>query len=175
MLLLAGKGGEMTRKDSKRILVRRITVDEKLADDIIRLAVCPLIAKAATFTDKQRDWGFEKNYIFTKDTFQDVLRKWGVLKPDMKKVSWYGLEEGQVYLLGNFRIEEIRIKYKLKKQYKQKDKVLKKFIVDRKKFNFVRIDEWVDEIMKRLYFSTLKQRKPVRVKPDKGGFNANAD
>jgi hypothetical protein len=141
------------------VKVRRITVDSRFTDSMVRLEICPLITRLKYFTDKQEDWGYEKSYILMRENFKDILQRWGLPKAKIKKLSWHDFKEGRVFLLGTFRIKEIKIKVRNKENKNHpKTKIIKRFVVDTKEYNFERIDEWVHEIMRKLYFSTLSRR-----------------
>jgi hypothetical protein len=82
-----------------RVVVRRITVDERLADDLIRLVVCRLRDGIEAFFDRRGDWGLERE-SFARP--KDYARKLGV-SPDGAP-PWETLEEGQLFLAGEFEI-----------------------------------------------------------------------
>jgi hypothetical protein len=82
---------------SARPDVRRVTIDEKLADDLIRAAICRLADGVEVFYDRQGDWGRERGAWFRPG---DYARKMG-LDPEQAP-AWGSLKEGQVFLVGEF-------------------------------------------------------------------------
>ena len=51
----------MKEKQTKNnSLVRRITVDEKLFNDLIRLLISPLVNGISEFYNREEDWGQEE-------------------------------------------------------------------------------------------------------------------
>lgn len=143
------------------IKVFRITVDEKLSDDYIRLMICPLIknikdfadkeTKKTVITDRRRNWDQEEEMYITSENYKDILKMLGLNKKHVEQISWGSLNEGQVYLLGNFRIEEIK--------RENTKRTMKRFILDTHKVSFEQIDEYVNDTIRRLYFSTLRGRR----------------
>jgi hypothetical protein len=79
--------------------VRRITVDERLAEDLIRLGVCPLADGVEFFFDRSADWGEEAEEYVGPDDYADVL---GLSSAEGR--PWETLSEGQVFLSGEFAV-----------------------------------------------------------------------
>ena len=77
--------------------VWRITVDEKLADDLIRVLRCRLAEGVSEFWDRTDEWGREYALLITPG---DYAQKLGI--PSEEELPWSALEEGQVFLLGEF-------------------------------------------------------------------------
>ncbi len=73
--------------------VRRITIDEVLAPDLIRFEVCLLRANAETFFDDAKDWELRSEELVHRRFYKKTL---GLTKP------WKELAEGQVFLIGAF-------------------------------------------------------------------------
>lgn len=82
-----------------RPVVRRITVDERLTDDLVRLAVSRLEEGIEIFYDRQDDWGLERESWARP---KDYIQKLGV-SPE-KAPSWDSLQEGQLFLVGEFEV-----------------------------------------------------------------------
>jgi hypothetical protein len=78
-------------------VVRRITIDERLADDLIRVAICPLKNGVNAFLDREGDWGAERQSFIRP---KDYVRKLGI--PDPGDWPWESLSEGMVFLSGAF-------------------------------------------------------------------------
>ncbi|MHC4250737.1 MAG: hypothetical protein ACYS9X_16540 [Planctomycetota bacterium] len=112
-------------------VVRRITVDERLDETLIRFVIAPLAGGVEKITDSLEDWGPEEEELVTPKTF---LRCLGVKKdPDLLRLAhgeivgesgssesratptgkkkpaaeqmWRALAEGQVFIVGRFRLE----------------------------------------------------------------------
>ena len=83
----------------RRVVVRRITVDERLANDLIRLASCRLAEGVEVFFDRDGDWGSEREIWAEPKTY---ARKMGV--PASIAPPWATLEEGQVFVSGEFEV-----------------------------------------------------------------------
>jgi hypothetical protein len=88
-----------TGQSKRKTVVRRITVDERLADDLFRLAVCSLADGVTVFFDRQGDWGAERE-VWARP--KNYAQKLGVPLADAP--SWESLEEGQLFLSGEFEI-----------------------------------------------------------------------
>jgi hypothetical protein len=86
-------------QSKRKPVVRRITVDERLAGDLIRLVVCHLADGIEVFYDRQEDWGTERD-VWTRP--KDYAQKLGA--PDVQTPPWESLEEGQLYLSGEFEV-----------------------------------------------------------------------
>jgi hypothetical protein len=120
--------------------VRRITIDERLADGLIRILIADLKANQKTFGDDPEYWGEEKEFLVHPEDYREkmgmprVARKW----------PWRNLHEGQVFLSGGFC------------------KVPEKgagttFVVDvERKGNFQCIDEVSKAHVKRKYMAVLE-------------------
>jgi hypothetical protein len=79
--------------------VRRITIDERLADDLIRAAICRLAGGLEVFYDRQDDWGRERGAWFRPG---DYAAKMGL--DAGQAPGWHTLKEGQVFVVGEFEI-----------------------------------------------------------------------
>jgi hypothetical protein len=105
--------------------VKRITVDERFSDWSIRLLIATLAGEAGT-SDKKIEfqgincWNPEKCVYVTRKNFMSRLGLGGdkslmalAVKEVIGKVEqkpttnllWLGLEEGQVFIVGNFQIQ----------------------------------------------------------------------
>jgi hypothetical protein len=78
--------------------VRRITIDERVSEEFVRLLIAPLAEGLKDFTDKDQDWGPEQEIWVSQRTY---ARRMGTRKQDL---SWQGLQEGQVFLSGQFKL-----------------------------------------------------------------------
>lgn len=86
------------------VLVRRITVDERLADDLIRLLVCPLAEGVEVFLDREEDWADEHEVLIHPETYAQELGIPSAQEPEEEDWPWEALKEGQVFLSGEFEI-----------------------------------------------------------------------
>jgi hypothetical protein len=83
-------------KNKNRIRdVKRITVDEILAEDLVRFEVCDLKEDVRTFLYEIDVWERGKIYVSYGETYQIEL--------DIP-YNWNMLEEGNVFISGTFRI-----------------------------------------------------------------------
>jgi hypothetical protein len=115
-------------------------VDEKLSDDLFRFVFCPLREGIKQFTDRDDEWEEEREKLVHPDDYSRVL--------DVKKSVapvWGTLQEGQVYLSGEFKV----IGDKTKPEY---------FEVSPGRRNFLRIDnlDMINEGVKSLYSDVLR-------------------
>lgn len=150
----------------RKIKVYRITVDEKMDDNTVRLLVCPLVHNIEKFADKKtmqiritdraRNWDEERDFFVKRNNFEELLPTLGLVPENVKDFVWENIHEGQIYLLG-----EVTREMATKQESEENDdkKVFTRFIVDTGKANFYRIDEEVKETIKRLYFSTVRGRR----------------
>ena len=151
--------------------VYRITVDEKLYDNAVRLLVCPLIkgiekyadrkTKTIVITDRQRNWEDERDFILQRHDFEEFLLTLALMAENVEDFRWENIREGQVYLLGEVAQKKIK---KRSKKGSGKDEVITQFIVKPDESNLYRIDDEVRTVIKKLYFSTLKGRRKHAVK-----------
>lgn len=132
----------ISSESRKRAVVRRITVDEKLSDDLVRLLVCKLKTHPAEFHDRPEDWG-EERFIFVKSS--NYIKKMGIPSSKLSQYQWANFREGQVFLSGQF-------------DFLGDEKFPEKFIVNPKQESFLRIDDLVRENIKQLYFRALERR-----------------
>ncbi len=89
------------KRSRKKVLARRITVDEKLADDLIRLVICRLAEGVEEFFDREGDWGKEREGWARPENY---ARKLGIPSAERKEWPWERLAEGQVFVSGEFEI-----------------------------------------------------------------------
>ncbi len=127
----------------KKPIVLRLTVDEKLSDDLIRLLISRLAAGTTEFHVMAGEWEAESEFLVGPATFAENMEI-----PDDKKSEypWEKLREGQVFLSGDFTVEG-------------DEKAPDKFAVVSARRNFLRIDDLVRRGIKKLYFNALEGRK----------------
>lgn len=128
-----------TKKTNIGPLVKRISVDEILEDGLIRLLICELKNGVKIFFDGENDWGEEKELIVNKD---DYIQKLDILRLKEKNLLWSGLEEGKVYLAGQFR-----------------NKKPDKFEVKSGRLRVLFFDKMIKDEIKQLYFNALEGGK----------------
>jgi hypothetical protein len=86
-------------QSSRKAVVRRITVDERLADDLIRLVVCRLVEGVEEFYDRRGEWGRERESWARPRNYAEKLGA-----PPDNIPAWDSLMEGQVFLSGEFEV-----------------------------------------------------------------------
>jgi len=91
-----------TRDDA---LVRRITIDEKLSEDLIRALVSSLADGTHEFSDGEADWGKEDDLHIRPE---DYDLKFGIPSEEKENFPWSNLREGQVYLVRSGHRLQIR-------------------------------------------------------------------
>ena len=121
--------------------VKRITVDEKLEDDLMRLLICELPQGIEKFSDEDAEWGDEENCFVTPD---DYVQEMGIPRSKEKDWPWESLREGQVFLSGNFVTVD-------------RSKSSRRFAAGQKRRNFLSIEDVVKEEAKRLYAEVLRR------------------
>ena len=126
--------------ESRKVRVCRITVDEKLSDDLFRFVFCPLREGIKQFTDRDDEWQEEREKLVPPRGYSRIL---DVKKPEAP--AWETLQEGQVYLSGEFEV----IGDQTKPEY---------FKVSPGRRHFLRIDNLgiIDEGVKALYSDVLR-------------------
>ena len=82
--------------------VARITVDELLAEDLIRILVAPLKAGRASFTDEAIYWEDEQDVLIIPQDYRDIM---GMSLANARRYPWDSLYEGQVFLVGSFKLD----------------------------------------------------------------------
>jgi hypothetical protein len=127
------------KKKLRKTRVRRITVDEKLSDDLFRFVFCSLKEGVERFSDQSDKWQKEQEKLVNPKNYSRILY---VKKSEAP--AWETLQEGQVYLSGEFEI--------IGNKKNPED-----FKVSPGQRNFLRIDELdiVDETVKSLYSDAL--------------------
>ena len=127
------------KKPKTNVMVRRITVDEKLSEDLLRLLISSLKEGIKKFRDQMEYWEEEKEELVRPDSF---AKKMGIPFSEKKNFKWESLREGQVFLSGAFDIVDIK-------------KPPGKFEVNPKRKEFLSIDALVKKDIKKLYFRVL--------------------
>ena len=144
-------------KKSEIPKVHRITVDERLSEDLIRIEICKLIRldKSGEFKDEPDYWEDiteEGQEIIAQpcvpkkksntNFYTDLM---SIPKSKVKKFPWKDLKEGQVFLAGEFEVRE----------QKSGDKKVKRYFIHPGKKDFEQIDDDVKENTKTLYYKVL--------------------
>ena len=145
------------RKADEIATVRRITVDERLSDDLIRLEICELIKhdESGEFKDEPDFWkeivqeGEEivarpptKGRTSNEALYTDVM---SIPESLVKQFLWKDLEEGQVFLSGAFEVKEEQ----------NGDKKVKRYFIRPGEKAFKQIDDDVKEDTKTVYYGIL--------------------
>jgi hypothetical protein len=127
--------------------VQRITIDERLAEDLIRILVADLKAGHKAIEDDSECWGEEVEFLVRPE---DYRKKMGIPQA-AKKWSWDSLTEGQVFLSGEFQESLTRKSLT--------GEVEAKFALDWKpKRGFQDIDELSKARVKEKYLAALERR-----------------
>lgn len=121
--------------------VRRITIDEKLSDNLIRILVADLKANQREFGDDPKYWGEESELLVNPENYQEEL---GMPSGPKEEWLWENLYEGQVFLSGGFRAVEEK-------------GAETRFLVDVGQRNFQDIDRVSKERVKREYMAALER------------------
>jgi hypothetical protein len=129
--------------EKRQAVVQRITIDEKLSDDLIRALVSPLARGAEEFDDRTENWSEEEEILLRPE---DYLRKLDIMPSKAKGLPWSDLREGQVFLSGGFKAVD------------EKEKP-ERFAVSPGQKEFLRIDRNIKAEVKRLYFDALKGKR----------------
>ena len=127
------------KKSKKNVMVQRITIDEKLSEDLIRVLISPLRGRIKKFRDQMEYWEEEKEELVSPDSF---AKKMGIPFSEKKKWKWENLREGQVFLSGAFDVVGIK-------------KSPGMFEVNPKRKEFLSIDALAKNDIKKLYFKVL--------------------
>lgn len=120
-------------------IVKRISVDEKLEENLIRLLVCGLQDNVEFFFDNNGDWGDEEPFDVNDKVYLKIM---GIENSNSQKIKWTDLEEGQVYLSGEF-IEIFS------------GDTFEKFQVKPVGKRILRFDKCIKDEIKKLYFKAL--------------------
>jgi len=120
--------------------IYRITIDEKLSENLFRFLICQLKNPKTRFTDRVDEWTEEKEKIVNPKNYTRTLHTKKSQAP-----IWENLTEGQVYLSGEFKTADDPTKPTY-------------FTTNSKKNNFIRIDnlQIIKEGLKTLYSDVLK-------------------
>jgi hypothetical protein len=128
-------------RDDREPLVYRITVDEKLDDDLIRILVAPLRADVDAFDDDTAVWGEETALNVTPDTYAEAF---GMTAENAGTYPWEKLQESQVFLRGMFKLNP-------------RWKTGKTFLVEKKRRNFRPVNRYIKDLVKREYLNILER------------------
>ena len=130
------------KKLKKSVQVRRITIDEKLSDDLIRLLSSSLKRGFREFKDRMEYWEEEKELLVRPNSY---AKKMGIPLSNKKKWKWEDFKEGQAFLSGNFGIVYTK-------------KTPGKFVVNPGRKKFISIDDLAKKDIKKIYFKALGRR-----------------
>ena len=144
-------------KDNNIATVRRITVDEQLSEDLIRLEICELIkhGESGEFKDEPDFWKdvategeeivarqIDPDKSTQKNLYTDVMF---IPVSQVPQFPWKDLKEGQVFLSGAFEVREEL----------SGDKQVKRYFHHPGKEAFEQIDDDVKKNTKTLYYEIL--------------------
>ncbi len=92
------------RQSNENKRVRRITIDDKLEEKLIRVLVCNLAPGVREFSDLPEDWGMERAFSMRPGNYAKML---GLPSGEQyqKQYTWDALSEGQVFLSGEFEAD----------------------------------------------------------------------
>lgn len=131
----------------------RITVDEKLGPEFIRILVSDHKSeykilnsdnpKNNIFSDHHDSWIEEMEVYITPEDYSDKMLMTGSMR---KKYPWNTLYEGQVFLSGYFRLAEKRVGSF-------------KFMASLSRRNFVCINKYTKTELKQSYLTALRGGK----------------
>lgn len=129
------------KREIGKVRVCRITVDEKLSADLCRFVLCFLREGLEKFTDLDEEWQEEKDRLVNPQSYLQVL---DVKESDAP--AWETLEEGQVFLSGEFKV----VGSKKKPRY---------FKVNPGERKFLRVDtlSLIDDGVRALYSDVLRR------------------
>lgn len=121
--------------------VYRITVDERLTNDLMRILIAGLKPDRITFNDDRGHWDEEEEFMVGPDDYQRTM---GLTPASVKQWPWKNMLEGQVFLRGRFQDSRGRPG---------------EFVVDTKmkQTNFQRIDYFSKNRVKNIYLSALER------------------
>ena len=123
--------------------VQRITVDEQLEEDLIRLSICNLLEGIEEFSDEIDEWDDEEGILITPGNYAE---KMAIPSSKARNIEWVDLREGRVFLCGEF-------------QAQPSDEEPEKFVVTPGKHHFLCIDGMVNREIRELYSRALERRK----------------
>ena len=144
-------------KENKIATVHRITVDERLSEDLIRLEICELkkLGESGEFKDEPdfwRDIVQEGEEIVVRPINPEKESKKGLYtdlmsipESQVKQFPWKDLKEGNVFLSGAFEVKEEQ----------SGNKKVKRYFIRPGKKAFRQIDDDVKENTKTLYYEIL--------------------
>lgn len=134
-------GGIMKKSKSRKgVTLKRITVDEKLSENLVRILVSKLAKGVKEYAVAAGKWGKEEEYLLSPDNYTKEL---GLSKSMAQQFPWYDLEEGQVFLLGNFKTAGSR--------------TAPRIAVRKGPMRMMRIDEMLRTDIEQLYSNVLRQ------------------
>lgn len=128
------------QKSKKNQRVYRITVDEKLGENLIRLLIASLKQGVKTFNDDAKYWNEEKEKLVEPNNYQTIME---ITRIKAKEWSWDRLCEGQVFLAGEFKINHDR-------------NTLAMFDVNPGRKNFRHINSEIKDTTKEKYLKALQ-------------------
>jgi len=129
------------KREKNKVRVCRITIDEKLSTDLFRFVLCFLRDGLKKFTDLDDEWQEEQQKLVNPQNYFHIL---GVKENEAP--TWETLEEGQVFLSGEFKV----VGSKKKPRY---------FKVSPSQRKFLRIDTLalIDDGVRALYSDVLRR------------------
>lgn len=148
--------------DKKNIYtkVRRISIDEQLSENLIRLEICTLrlekLDESGEFKDEPDYWseiateGEESLALSIRPEKESAIGTYyidlmSIPKSMVEQFPWKDLKEGQVFLSGEFEVREEQ----------DRDKKVKRYYVRPGAKVFMQIDDDVKEDTKTLYYGVL--------------------
>ena len=129
-----------SKRSKKQSMVRRITVDERLSEDTIRVLISELAEGVREFRIGKAQWKEEKEHSLKRKNYVEDL---GIPPAEAKNWSWADFCEGQVFLSGRFRIVG-------------KKKSPKKLVAGQGRDQFIAIEDLVRKDTEKLYFRALE-------------------
>jgi len=129
------------KKKKKHLLVQRVTIDEKISGDIMRILISSPAKDVEELKLGEVKWTKEKEKYINSENYAD---KMGIPVSKRKDFPFAGFHEGQVFLTGNFKIIG-------------KKKSPDKLLLGNSDRKFLAIDTSIKEEIKRLYSKVLEK------------------
>lgn len=128
-------------QQKKHPLVLRITVDEKIGENLMRILISSLAEEVKEFRVGNAKWTEEEEKYVNSKNYADEM---GIPKSKLKEFPFSEFHEGQVFLSGKFKIIG-------------KKKSPKKFLVGDGYRKCLPIEAIVKEETKQLYYKVVER------------------
>ena len=118
--------------------IYRITIDEKLSENLIRILIARCNRNMKKYSVEKDFWTDEEEQFITPESYQSLMK---IIPSKSRKFKWNQFQEGQVFIAGKVKsVSQTKSKFLFAKSTRS---------------NIYRVDHYIKGIVKSIYEQAL--------------------